>query len=160
MVLPAQTLASHAMPYCPTLLPLTSNCHVTSFHLHVPTMCNHTRAAAYGSLAITEAHNLLDAGELSWRYDAFSEVGGCFASIDVHCIQMCTAFTLVCIQAALCGSRIATKSRNLSIECWLLLLLWWWWALSKVWLKGALCYGIGPLITYCELTPRAPALPP
>jgi hypothetical protein len=34
------------------------------------------RAAAYGSMAITEAHSLLDAGELSWRYDAFSEVDG------------------------------------------------------------------------------------
>ncbi|KIZ02519.1 hypothetical protein MNEG_5438 [Monoraphidium neglectum] len=31
------------------------------------------KAAAYGSMAITEAHSLLDAGELSWRYDAFSE---------------------------------------------------------------------------------------
>ncbi|KAI8466265.1 MAG: hypothetical protein J3K34DRAFT_460951 [Monoraphidium minutum] len=31
------------------------------------------KAAAYGSMAITEARSLLDAGELSWRFDAFAE---------------------------------------------------------------------------------------
>lgn len=44
---------------------------------HAPTAARPlaaARAAAYGSIATTEAHSLLDAGELAWRYDAFAEV--------------------------------------------------------------------------------------
>jgi hypothetical protein len=36
-------------------------------------------------MAITEAHSLLDAGELSWRYDAFSEAWGLM--YDDYCLK-------------------------------------------------------------------------
>lgn len=44
------------------------------------------KAAAYGSMAITEAHSLLDAGELSWRYDAFSEAWDLMQ--EDYCLQI------------------------------------------------------------------------